>query len=112
MHNQIHLTPPGVADALLRNQTTEIINPFLRYIEGWQLRASYLRAQLSVHTRGSEESALAEKRLGELRREIVSNRNFLAAEAIRLPPDDRLDATLDELDVLLRSISRAAVSAS
>src|SRR6218665_2549703 len=104
MHDQIHIAPPGVADALLRNQTTEIISPYLRYIEGWQLRASYLRAQLSVHPPGSDENALAEKRLGELRREIVSNRRFLADEAIRLPPDDRLDATLDELDVLLASI--------
>jgi hypothetical protein len=111
MHNQIHPAPRGLTHALLRNRASEIIEPYLRYVEGWQLRLGYLRAQLSVHTPGSDEHDLAARRLEELRAEIASHRNFLIDETSTLPPDDRADAILDELDGLLRSISRAAVRA-
>ncbi len=111
MHNQIQPTARGVADALLRNATTEIIEPYLRYVEGWQLRAGYLRAQLSVHSPGSDEHDLAARRLDDLRAEIAAHRRYLVEGTSDLPPDDRVDATLDELDGLLRSISRAAVRA-
>ena len=107
MHNQIHPTARGVADALLRNRASEIVEPYLRYVEGWQLRASYLAAQLSVHAPGSGEHDLAARRLDDLRAEIAAHRRLLIDQTSVLPPDARVDATVDELDELLRSISRA-----
>lgn len=109
MHNQIHLLPPGPGNAVARSQINEIVHPFLRYVEGWQLRCSYLRAQFSVHRQGSVEHDLAERRLYELRTEIEIHREFLVSETSRLPPDDRIDATLDELDELLGSIGAASL---
>ena len=110
MHNQIHLVPPGLTDALVRNDLTEMIHPYLRYIEGWQLRMSYLRAQLSTHPIGSDEHDLAERRLAELRSEVDASREYLVSEAGRLLPDDRVDSTLDKLDRLL-GLVRAAMGA-
>jgi hypothetical protein len=108
MHNQIHLVPSGPTDALVRNEITEIIFPYLRYIEGWQLRLSYLRAQLSTHPISSDEHDLAKRRLAELRGEVDASRDYLVAETSRLPPDDRIDATLDELEQLLTLVRAAA----
>jgi hypothetical protein len=73
------------------------------------LRASYLAAQFSVHPTGSDEHELAERRLIELRREIVAGRTHLVIETSRLPPDDRVDAALDEMDTLLIEIGAARV---
>ncbi|WP_423067107.1 hypothetical protein [Devosia sp. CN2-171] len=108
MHNQIHPVPPGLADHLVRNEITEIIHPYLRYIEGWQLRMSYLRAQLATHPAGSDEHDLAEKRLLELLDEVDASRQYLVVETNRLPPDDRVDTTLDEIDGFLIAV-RAAI---
>jgi len=108
MHNQIHLVPAGFASDLVRNEITEILRPYLRYVEGWQLRASYLGAQLAVHPDGSDEHELAQKRIDELSAEIESHRRYLVDEAERLPPDDRVDVTIDELAQLLERISDSA----
>jgi hypothetical protein len=108
MHNQIHPASAGFANNLVRSEITQILQPYLRYVEGWQLRSSYLRAQLAVHPEGSDEHDLACRRLGELRREIESHRRFLAGEAGRLPPDDRIDATIDELARLLERLRAAS----
>lgn len=105
MHNQIQVVPAGLTDALARNELSELIRPYLRYVEGWQLRASYLRAQFSVHPAGSSEHELAERRLGELRREIRASRAHLLADTSRLPPDDRVDVVIEELDGLLLATS-------
>ncbi|KQU97566.1 hypothetical protein ASC89_20015 [Devosia sp. Root413D1] len=112
MHNQIHLVSAGASDALIETQSAGIIQPCRRYIEGWQLRATYLAEQLALHPRGSDAYELAETRLAELRGEIAANRDYLVVEASRLPPDDLVDATLDELDALLASLSRAASASS
>jgi hypothetical protein len=108
MHNQIHLAAAGPANRLARNEITRILQPYLRYVEGWQLRSSYLRAQLAVHPEGSDEYELAHRRLGELRGEIETHRHYLAGEAERLPPDDRIDMTIDELARLLERLRAAS----
>lgn len=107
MHNQIHLAPPGRPDPLVRNAITETIHPYLRYIEGWQLRMSYLRAQLTTHSAGSDEHDLAEKRLVELLGEVDASRQYLVAETNRLPPDDRVDTTLYEIERLMVAVRAA-----
>jgi hypothetical protein len=107
MHDQIHPVPPGLTDPLVRNAITEIIHPYLRYIEGWQLRMSYLRAQLAAQPAGSDEHDLAEKRLAELLCEVDASREYLVAEANRLPPDDRVENALDEIEWLLASVRAA-----
>ncbi|MBN9315577.1 MAG: hypothetical protein J0I99_07565 [Devosia sp.] len=112
MHDQIQLVPAGVADALVRNELTDIIPPLLRYIEGWQLRSSYLKGQLAVHPPGSEEYGLAQRRTEELRREIEAHRRHLIRETAQLPPDDRIDGLLQEMDGLLLAISGAERRAS
>ncbi|HEV2514771.1 MAG TPA: hypothetical protein VGV07_05950 [Devosia sp.] len=104
MHNQIQLAYAAPADALIESQSAAITQPYRRYIEGWQLRATYLTGQLAHHGRGSDPHELALRRLAELRAEIAANRDYLVAETGRLPPDDLVDATLDELDELLAVI--------
>ena len=101
MHNQIHLVPAGLARDLVRDEITDLLDPYLRYIEGWQLRAAYLNAQLDLHPVGSNEHDLAQKRMDELRAEIEASRRYLADQADRLPPDERIDATIGELAELL-----------
>ena len=108
MHNQIHLVSADASDALIETEAAGIIQPFRRYIEGWQLRATYLAEQLALHPRGSDAYDLAEARLGELRSEIAVNRGYLVAETSRLPSDDLVDAIVDELDELLATVSGAA----
>jgi len=105
MHNQIHLVSAGPADALIESQAAAITQAYRRYLEGWQLRATYLSEQLALHAAGSDAHDLARARLGELRAEIAANRDYLVVETGRLPPDDLVDATLDELDELLATIS-------
>lgn len=105
MHNQIQLTSAGAVDALVRSEVSAITQPYQRYLEGWQLRATYLGAQLAVHPVHSDEHDLALRRLAELRAEIEANRDYLVVETSRLPPDDLVDATLDELDELLATVS-------
>lgn len=106
MHNQIQLAPAGPADALIADDASTITRPYRRYIEGWQLRATYLTEQLAVHAAGSDAHDLAQSRLAELIREIEANRDYLVLETSRLPPDDLVDATLDELDELLMTVNR------
>ena len=109
MHNQIHVEPSGLRNVLVRTEITELVHPYLRYVEGWQLRSSYLRAQLSRHRPGSVQHDLADRRLSELRAEIEIHRELLVGAASRLPPDDRIDATLDELDALLSSLHQPVI---
>lgn len=106
MHNQIQLASRGPADALIESQAAAIIQPYRRYIEGWQLRATYLAGQLALHAAGSDAHGLAAARLEELHGEIEANRDDLVVETNRLPHDDLVDATLDELDELLAAVSR------
>ncbi len=101
MRNHLHPAPGELANGLVRNAITEIVHPYLRYVEGWQLRASYLRAQLAVHPGGSSEHDLARRRMAQLRLEIEVHRRYLAEEAERLSPDERIDAVIAELDQLL-----------
>ena len=112
MHNQIHLVPAGVANALMRGEISAITQSYQRYREGWQLRATYLTEQLALHPAGSDAHDLAETRLAELRSEIAVSREYLVAETSRLPSDDLVDAILDELDELLATVSGAATRSS
>jgi hypothetical protein len=105
MHNQIQLTSVGPADGLIDSQAAALAQPYRRYIEGWQLRATYLAEQLAAHLAGSDAHELAQSRLAELIREIEANRDYLVIEASRLPSDDLVDATLDELDELITTVS-------
>ena len=105
MHNQIQLASAGAIDALVRSDVSAITQPYQRYLEGWQLRATYLGAQLAVHPANSDQHDLALRRLAELRAEIAANRDYLVVEISRLPSDDLVDATLDELDELLAAVS-------
>lgn len=105
MHNQIHLVSAGPTDLPATADASAIIQPYRRFIEGWQLRATYLAEQLALHPTGSDAHELAELRLAELQREIRGNRDNLVAETSRLPPDDLIDATVDELDELLAVLS-------
>lgn len=108
MHNQIQLASATVSDVLPRREISAITQPYQRYLEGWQLRASYLGTQLAGYVVNSDEHDLALRRLAELSREIEANRDDLMVETSRLPPDDLLDATLDSLDELLATVSRLA----
>lgn len=106
MHNQIQLTSAGPIQALVRSEISTITQAYQRYLEGWQLRATYLGTQLADHPVNSDEHDLALRRLAELREEIAVNRDYLIAETSRLPPDDLVDATVDSLDELLAAVSR------
>jgi len=108
MHNQIQLASAGVSDLLVRGEISAITQPYQRYLEGWQLRASYLGTQLAGYVVNSDEHDLALRRLAELRSEIETNRDYLIVETSRLPPDDLIDATLDSLDELLATVSGLA----
>jgi hypothetical protein len=108
MHNQIQLTSAGPIDALVRSEISAIAQPYQRYLEGWQLRATYLGTQLAAHPVNSNEHDLALRRLEELRAEIEANRDYLVVETSGLPPDDLVDTTLDSLDELLATVSRLA----
>lgn len=112
MHDQIQLASGGVSDLLARSEISAITQPYRRYLEGWQLRATYLAEQLALHPRGSEAHELAQARRTELRREIAASRNYLVAETSCMPPDDGVEAILDELDELLASVSGAGPRSS
>ena len=105
MHNTIHLVPPGLAGALVRNAVADLLQPYLRYVEGWQLRLGYLGGQLTTQPVATQEYDIALKRLEELRREIESSRRALVMDASQLPPDERIEVTRAELEQLLADIS-------
>jgi hypothetical protein len=108
MHNQIHPVSAHPTNLPIAGDVSTIIQPYRRYIEGWQLRATYLSGQLTLHPSGSDAHDLAQLRRAELQHEIAVNRDALIAETSGLPPDDLIDAMVDELSELVSTVSGLA----
>ncbi|MDC9825473.1 hypothetical protein PRN20_17210 [Devosia sp. ZB163] len=108
MHNAIEtLSPPISKAAQVRRAIIEKLRPYVGYVEGWQLRLAYLKAQLGSSYATREERELAAGRLDELRSEIEVSRQRFLAEAELWPRHDRIDDVQRSMDRLLSQIAVA-----